>query len=822
MEFNNARKRPSKRASRKSAPLQLERAVIETLEKRMLLTSTAWKSAVSGDFDNASDWTNGVPGVGMSAIINVAGTYTVTLDENPHEIYSLTLGASSGTQTLVDNGPTLTLDAASSIASGGSVAMSSATIAGAGRLTNSGTISLQNATISAPLTNNATINVSGQGNSISGGLTTASTSIINLIANNTTGNAYLGVSNSFTNSGAINLTSNSNAANYPALAVGGTLTNASGATITANGAGSTVDPSTIAGGISNAGTITVSNANGLTISTNGAGASNSGTIADASGPLTISLSSDTFTNSKTITVGSGQTFTISGGSFATTSASAITVTGDDAHHSAAFDTVGFTNNGSLNLINNSSSNGYYPALNIESGSITNSSTGTISITGTAVTTPAGAHPSVISAGGGFTNNGVFSVADELNVTGSFTQSASGQTTLVYVQSNVWGVLAFASAPSVAGTLNYTLQTNFGLGSPIQIITFPSLTGSFGTINLPAYNGVADTTDTINSTNITVVSTPTITGVSPNPVANSASPQPLYVSGGPFVSGYKITLTDITTQQVYSNLSGTGNSTWFAVNETFPTAGDVWTVQVTNPGNYAGNVSTFTVVPPGQGSKDTGTIIGTVGSYNGDGNTINNAFDNNTGTFFDGPTANGDWAGLDLGAGDYAIVTQVRFYPRYGYPGRMVGGIFQGSNSSNFASGSVNLATISSTPLIGWNTIAVSNPQAFRYLRYLAPNSSYGDASELEFYGDVAYPPAANPASYTVNENATLTESATTGLLANETPQAGQTVTVSIPTGDGPTHGTLWAVIMFFTPWRGMPATGGRAAHNGKPCASISH
>ena len=42
------------------------------------MTTTSWSSAVSGDFNTASNWTAGVPAAGDTALITVKGTYTVT------------------------------------------------------------------------------------------------------------------------------------------------------------------------------------------------------------------------------------------------------------------------------------------------------------------------------------------------------------------------------------------------------------------------------------------------------------------------------------------------------------------------------------------------------------------------------------------------------------------------------------------------------------------------------------------------------------------------------------------------------------------------
>ncbi len=129
----------------------------------------------------------------------------------------------------------------------------------------------------------------------------------------------------------------------------------------------------------------------------------------------------------------------------------------------------------------------------------------------------------------------------------------------------------------------------------------------------------------------------------------------------------------------------------------------------------------------------GTVIGTAGSFNNSGTTRDKAFDNDLTTFFDGPSANDNWAGLDLGTARW--VRTIKFSPRTGYASRMVGGILQGSNDPTFASGVVNLATISSAPPTGTYTTVNVNAggQNFRYVRYLSPAGSFGDVAEIKFY-----------------------------------------------------------------------------------------
>jgi hypothetical protein len=139
---------------------------------------------------------------------------------------------------------------------------------------------------------------------------------------------------------------------------------------------------------------------------------------------------------------------------------------------------------------------------------------------------------------------------------------------------------------------------------------------------------------------------------------------------------------------------------------------------------------------------TGTVIGTPGSYQNDGNTVAKAFDGNLATVFDAPVPNGAWAGLDLGAA-YAI-SAVAYASRSGWAARMDGGTFQGSNTADFSAGVTTLFTLpananpSSSQL---TTQAISNAGPFRYVRYLSPNGGFGNVAELQFFGTRAGPAA---------------------------------------------------------------------------------
>jgi hypothetical protein len=176
----------------------------------------------------------------------------------------------------------------------------------------------------------------------------------------------------------------------------------------------------------------------------------------------------------------------------------------------------------------------------------------------------------------------------------------------------------------------------------------------------------------------------------------------------------------------------------------------YVVAATNSFGLSADSAELGVVPA---MKLTGTIIGSPGSYSNQGNTITNVFDGNTNTFYDAASGSGNWAGLDLGSGAAATVTQIKFCPRANSGSRMVGGQFQGANVADFSSGVVTLFTVSSSPASGVMTVqSVTNASSFRYLRYIGPANGWCNVAEVEFWGANAVSSAPMQFSFAVVGN----------------------------------------------------------------------
>ena len=159
-------------------------------------------------------------------------------------------------------------------------------------------------------------------------------------------------------------------------------------------------------------------------------------------------------------------------------------------------------------------------------------------------------------------------------------------------------------------------------------------------------------------------------------------------------------------------------------------------------NFAGATSSaFTnevsLSTSGSGSSPLLIRQAVIGNLGNDGFMLDRVFDGLIGTYPD-TSFSGGWAGLDLGAGVFKRVTKIRYYPRDGLTGRMVGAKLQGSDSPTFSNRVVTLHEITSTPPGGWSVVTtIGSTKGFRYLRILMPDNSFNNVNEVEFYGDNA-------------------------------------------------------------------------------------
>src|SRR5205085_2352955 len=190
-----------------------------------------------------------------------------------------------------------------------------ATVSGTGTLTNATgeQLEIQGGTISAPFLNAGILHTSGA-TTISGSFTTTASSILRLSGSGATG-SILNVSNSFTNNGQIELTSETINLGATMNVTTGTLTNAAAGTITSLVGGGGGGLRTIGAQLDNQGTINIEM--DLSLSKPSADHSNAGSINLNSGDFTISHSgtTPTFSNSGTIHFSPGRSLANTNGTF---------------------------------------------------------------------------------------------------------------------------------------------------------------------------------------------------------------------------------------------------------------------------------------------------------------------------------------------------------------------------------------------------------------------------------------------------------------------------------------------------------------------------
>ena len=275
-----------------------------------------WTNAAGGSWTTASNWSTGVvPRSSDNVVISVAGTYTVLLDIDA-TFAGLTLGGSSGTQTLTVPSHTLTLNGAGTVTANGKLQLVNGTVAGAGQLINKGTVDLAAGTLEAPLAfrNEGVIALHGY-TYLNGPVTTVAGSVMRLEADYSSSYySYATIASGFTNNATIELNTINGPGSVGLTVTTGTLANAPGAAI--NILAGTGGSRQLDAALDNQGTVAVGTA---TTWQHGASATthrNSGII-NVNANLTLNAYSypvsTTFTNTGTITVAAGDTLKVSYG-----------------------------------------------------------------------------------------------------------------------------------------------------------------------------------------------------------------------------------------------------------------------------------------------------------------------------------------------------------------------------------------------------------------------------------------------------------------------------------------------------------------------------
>ena len=252
-----------------------------------------WVNAQGGSWSTPSNWSaNRVPIATDSVIIDLPGTYAVTVDSSFAGNTILLGGASSGQKTLVVASRSLSVTTSLNIGTGAVLNLSNAQLGGTGRVTNGGTI------------------VSSDSSTITNAVTTTSGSVIRLGAS---GAATLVVANGFTNNGTIELTGSDAASRSRLVVPVNPLVNGPTGLINASiGGGGTREIDAV---LDNRGVLNIAMPLTLTRSLSSATHTNTGTIT-ANADFTIrQLSGGGFTNSGTLTTNAGRTLRIVSGSF---------------------------------------------------------------------------------------------------------------------------------------------------------------------------------------------------------------------------------------------------------------------------------------------------------------------------------------------------------------------------------------------------------------------------------------------------------------------------------------------------------------------------
>ncbi len=288
---------------------------------------------------------------------------------------------------------------------------------------------------------------------------------------------------------------------------------------------------------------------------------------------------------------------------------------------------------------------------------------------------------------------------------------------------------FAVAASGSGPLHYQWKKDgtIPVGINRAVLAFASAKNSdAGSYACTVSNGAGSVTSGAATLTVNPVAAPAIAAPPVNATVPAGDTARLAVTASgtaPLTYRWKRGTTPVGTDSPILTLADVQNAD----------AGSYTCTASNSAGSATSKAATLTVV----GALDP-LIVGTAvihdggGTYGGYPNTAEKAFDGHTASFYDAKNPKGSYTGIDLGAGKDAAVTAIRWYARSGQAGRMVGGVFEGSNAP--AGGYVALATVAGASDAAWTTVLVSGAARYRYLRYRGPDGGCCNVAEIEFHG----------------------------------------------------------------------------------------
>ena len=463
-------------------------------------TIVHWNNSAGGSWSTTANWSPAiVPNQFDDVLIDLAGTYTISAS-GPITIKSLTMGASSGVQTLQGSG-TITANGISALAGTQTGVLATATLAGTGSLTvNAGsTLTLRTCTVNLPVTNSGTLVLAGTG-TMNGAYTGGAGTTLRLLGSSGNGSSIQTFANGFTNNGTLELTSSGGVYATILNVTSGSLINAPTRTIDVQAGSGGVR--TFGLQLDNQGTLNVGAA--LTLELTGSAHVNSGTINVTGGDLAVKPWSGSLTNNGTINVAAGRTLTVSGGSFqhvggSISGAGALALNIGVAANLATTPGVSAMSVAGSTLTLGSALNTGVTALDASSstlngpGTITNAAAETLSIQTCTVNAPLVNNGTLVLKGTGNVNGGYTSgVGSGLRLWGmggagsSIQAFASGFTNNGSIEMNSFGGVYAAIFNVTSGTLvNAASRTIDVLAGTGGVRTFGLQLDNQGTLNVGA-------------------------------------------------------------------------------------------------------------------------------------------------------------------------------------------------------------------------------------------------------------------------------------------------------------------------------------------------